>query len=59
MINSLIDKKMKAQNQPIMKENDGKLMMGYSGTKIQAPTIAKAIYNSFEKNPKYLDNRPK
>ncbi len=59
MINSLIDKKMKAQNQPLVKEDNGKVMMGHSGMKRQTPTLAKALFNSFEPNPKYLDHRPK
>lgn len=59
MINSLIDKKIKAQNQSIMKENSGKVMTVHSGFKRQTPTPVKPIYSSFEQNPNYLDNKPK
>jgi hypothetical protein len=59
VINSLIDKKIKAQNQPAMKENNGKVMMGHSGFKRQTPTPVKPIYSSFEQNPNYFDNKPK
>lgn len=52
VISSLIDKKMKAQNQPINKPTDGKVAMSNTSYKRSAPNQLKTVHYNFEnQNP--------